>query len=243
MRNAEALRDRLQPFASECELARNEHLFRQGDPIATVFEVLAGRLRLVRRTIDDHLVVLHTARAGELFAESTLFADTYHCDGVAAVPSRVRTYPKREFIAALRATPDAWEQLAARLAHDLQRLRTQMELRNVRSARERVLQYLWLNAGATERTADRPARPARAGRACRVAAARSPPPAVPARIAAPSFASSAPASRSRPRLTPRPHSGFALSWWRILPPARTGAGGWLIAQPEVGGAFHLFPHL
>jgi hypothetical protein len=41
-----------------------------------VFEVLAGRLRLVRRTIDDHLVVLHTARAGELFAESTLFADT-----------------------------------------------------------------------------------------------------------------------------------------------------------------------
>jgi hypothetical protein len=44
-------------------------------------------------------------------------------------------------------------------------------------------------------------------------------------------------------LTPRPHSGFALSWWRILPPARTGAGGWLIAQPEVGGAFHLFPHL
>jgi CRP-like cAMP-binding protein len=76
MRNAEALRDRLQPFASERELARNEHLFRQGDPIATVFEVLAGRLRLVRRTIDDHLVVLHTARAGELFAESTLFADT-----------------------------------------------------------------------------------------------------------------------------------------------------------------------
>jgi len=71
---------------------------------------------------------------------------------VAAVPSRVRTYPKREFIAALRATPEAWEQLAERLAHDLQRLRTQMELRNVRSARERVLQYLWLNAGATERT-------------------------------------------------------------------------------------------
>ena len=152
MWNTEAFQVRLRPFASERELTRGEHLFRQGDPIATVFEVLAGRLRLVRRTIDDHLVVLHTARDGELFAESTLFADTYHCDGVAAVPSRVRTYPKREFIAALRATPEAWEQLAERLAHDLQRLRTQMELRNVRSARERVLQYLWLNAGATERT-------------------------------------------------------------------------------------------
>ena len=152
MWNTEAFQVRLRPFASERELTRGEHLFRQGDPISTVFEVLAGRLRLVRRTIDDHLVVLHTARDGELFAESTLFADTYHCDGVAAVPSRVRTYPKREFIAALRATPEAWEQLAARLAHDLQRLRTQLELRNIRSARERVLQYLWLNAGAAERT-------------------------------------------------------------------------------------------
>ena len=106
------------------ELARSEHLFRQGDPIATVFEVLAGRPRLVRRAIDDHLVVLHTARDGELFAESTLFADTYHCDGVAAVPSRVRTYPKQEFVAALRATPEAWKQLAERLAHNRQRLRT-----------------------------------------------------------------------------------------------------------------------
>jgi CRP-like cAMP-binding protein len=152
MWNTEAFQDRLRPFASERELTRGEHLFRQGDPIATVFEVLAGRLRLVRRTIDDHLVVLHTAREGELFAESTLFAEAYHCDGVAAVPSRVRTYPKREFIAALRATPEAWEQLAERLAHDLQRLRTQLELRNIRSARERVLQYLWLNAGAAERT-------------------------------------------------------------------------------------------
>ena len=53
------------------ELGRQEYLFRQGDPISHVFEVLAGRLRLVRRTVDDHLVVLHTARSGELFAEST----------------------------------------------------------------------------------------------------------------------------------------------------------------------------
>ena len=34
-----------------------------------------------------------------------------------------------------------------RLAHQLQELRTRMELRNIRSARERLMQYLRLRAG------------------------------------------------------------------------------------------------
>lgn len=134
------------------ELGRQEYLFRQGDPISHVFEVLAGRLRLVRRTVDDHLVVLHTARSGELFAESTLFSEFYHCDGVASVPSRVRVYPKPRFIAALTAMPGSWEAFAARQAHELQALRTHLELRSIRSARERVLQYLWIHLGAAGRT-------------------------------------------------------------------------------------------
>ena len=36
-----------------------------------------GRLRLIRHTVDDHLVILHTARRRELFAEASLFADAY----------------------------------------------------------------------------------------------------------------------------------------------------------------------
>jgi CRP/FNR family transcriptional regulator, dissimilatory nitrate respiration regulator len=149
---AEHLRTVLEPLARVHELARNEYLFRQGEAVATVYEVLAGRMRMVRRTIDDHLVVLHTARAGELFAESSLFADVYHCDAVAAAPSQLRAYPKPEFIAALRAAPVGWEPITARLAHQLQHLRTQMEMRNIRSARERVLQYLRLHSDARARS-------------------------------------------------------------------------------------------
>jgi len=40
----------------------------------------------------------------------------------------------------------------ARLARQIQDLRARMELRNIRSARERVLQYLRLCAGADGRT-------------------------------------------------------------------------------------------
>jgi CRP-like cAMP-binding protein len=129
------------------ELAPGELLFSQGDPAEAIYKLESGRLRLLRHTIDGHLVVLHTARRGEFFAEAALFADTYHCDAVAAAPSRVRVYPKARVMEALRADPALAEAFMARLARQLQELRARMELRNIRSARERVLQYLRLKAG------------------------------------------------------------------------------------------------
>ena len=125
-------------------LAPGELLFRQGDRAAAIYKVESGRLRLIRRTIDDHLVILHTARRGEFFAEASLFAEAYHCDAVAAAQSRVRVYPKPTVMEALRTDPALAEAFMARLARQLQELRALMELRNIRSARERVLQYLRL---------------------------------------------------------------------------------------------------
>ena len=127
-------------------LAPGELLFRQGDPAAAIYKVESGRLRLIRRTVDDHLVILHTARRGEFFAEASLFAEAYHCDAVAAVQSRVRVYQKAMVMDALRTNPALAEAFMARLARQLQELRALMELRNIRSARERVLQYLRLHA-------------------------------------------------------------------------------------------------
>jgi CRP-like cAMP-binding protein len=133
-------------------LAADEALFNQGDPAVAIYQVESGRLRLVRRTSDDHRVILYTARSGEFFAEASLFAETYRCDAVAAAPSRVRVYPKAEIMALLRAEPALAEAFMARLAHQLQELRTRMELRNIRSARERLLQYLRLRAGKDGRS-------------------------------------------------------------------------------------------
>jgi len=128
-------------------LAPGELLFRQGDPATAIYKVESGRLRLIRRTVDDHLVILHTARRGEFFAEASLFADAYHCDAAAAAQSSVRVYPKEIVINILRTDPALAEAFLARLARQLQELRARMELRNIRSARDRVLQYLRLRAG------------------------------------------------------------------------------------------------
>ncbi len=144
---ADALPRSLEAGSVVRDLAAGEVLFRQGDLAAAIYRVERGRLRLVRRTLDDHLVILHTARRGEFFAEASLFADAYHCDAVAAAPSQIRVYPKAAVMAALRTEPALAEAFMARLARQLQDLRARMELRNIRSARERVLQYLRLRAG------------------------------------------------------------------------------------------------
>lgn len=128
-------------------LAPGELLFGQGDRASAIYKVESGRLRLIRRTVDDHLVILQTARRGDLFAEASLFAEAYHCDAVAAAPSRVRVYPKAIVVEALRTDPALAQEFTARLARQLQDLRVQMELRNIRSARDRVLQYLRLRSG------------------------------------------------------------------------------------------------
>lgn len=129
------------------ELAAGEALFHQGDRAYAIFAVATGQLRLLRHTIDDRLVVLHTARLGEFFAETALFAGAYQCDAVAAAPSRVLAYPKRELLDAFRRDPALASDFMAVLAREIHALRARLEERNIHGARERLMHHLSLAAG------------------------------------------------------------------------------------------------
>jgi CRP-like cAMP-binding protein len=134
------------------QLAIDECLFHQGDKAQAIFEIESGRLRLVRHALDSRRIVLHTGRAGELLAEAALFSPAYHCDAVAAIASTVRIYPKRDLLALFRSDSGAAERFMAVLARQVHVLRARLEERNIRSARERLLHHLALNAGADGRT-------------------------------------------------------------------------------------------
>lgn len=134
------------------ELEPGKSLFRQGNKTFAIFEVEQGRLRLIRHTIDNHPVVLHTAKKGDLFAEAALFASAYQCDAIAAVASRVRIYPKHQILAVFRNDPALGEQFMAVLANQIHALRARLEERNIRSARKRLLHHLALAAGPDGRT-------------------------------------------------------------------------------------------
>src|SRR6266700_3700165 len=128
-------------------LARNGVLFRQGEKVTAIYFVEGGRLRLERQTFDGRSLVLGITSAGKFFVEAALFADIFHCDAVATEPSQVCIYPKAALLSALRADPANTMSFLSLVAHQVIELRQRLELMKVRSAKERVLLYLDLNAG------------------------------------------------------------------------------------------------
>ncbi len=135
-------------------LARNEALFRQGEKVTAIYFVEAGRLRLERRTFDGRILVLGTTLSRNFFVEAALFADIFHCDAVATEPSEVRIYPKAAVLNALRADSAHAMSFLSLVAHQVIELRHRLEIMKVRSAKERVILYLDLNAGPDGRTVD-----------------------------------------------------------------------------------------
>lgn len=131
-------------------VAAGAALFRQGNPTFGFFRLVSGCIRLVRVTPSGAKVPMHTVRPGELFAEASLFSARYHCDAIATRASEVLVYSKTELTSRFREHGgDLWT-FAGALAHHVQALRTGLELRQIRSARERVLQSLELRCGASD---------------------------------------------------------------------------------------------
>ena len=91
-----------------------------------------------------------------MLAESSLFSSTYHCDAIASTHSVVRLYPKSALLAEFRRNPDVLEAFMAMFAHQVMSLRTRLQLRDIRSARERVRDYLTLNVATDGRTVSLP---------------------------------------------------------------------------------------
>ncbi len=154
----ESLPDVLRAASTYRNLVAGQVLFHQRDKASAIFAVDIGRLRLVRYTGEGDLVVFQVVRAGESFGESALFSAIYNCDAVAEVPSRVIVYPKRLVLTALRDQPDLAEDLMSRLVRKSQSLKTRLEWRSIRAARDRLLQYLLvaMPSGETTVNFDRP---------------------------------------------------------------------------------------
>lgn len=125
-------------------MAAGDTLFHRGDKAFGIFFLASGRLRMLRVTPDGGTVTLHVARAGEMFAEASLFAERYHCDATAETDCEVWLYPKDQLTVRLRGDPASLWSFAAGLAGGLHGLRQRYELKQIRSAPERVLQLLRL---------------------------------------------------------------------------------------------------
>jgi CRP-like cAMP-binding protein len=128
------------------ELRAREFLFRQGDKAKSIFAVEHGQIKLTRYLSNGKSVVMHVARAGHAFTEAALFSGVYHCNAIATTKARVRAYDKQDVLKAIRRDPALAVECIMSLSHEVQRLRMQLEVQSIASARERILRYLLLGA-------------------------------------------------------------------------------------------------
>jgi CRP/FNR family transcriptional regulator, dissimilatory nitrate respiration regulator len=138
--------------AKERTLKAGETLFRAGARTAGLYEVTRGNIRLVRVNRVGRETILHVASAGNTLAEASLFSSIYRCDAIAATEAVVRLYPKAAVLAELERNPKVARAFAAMLARQVMTLRTRLEQRNIRAARDRVRHYLAVNADTDGRT-------------------------------------------------------------------------------------------
>ncbi|MBD2103954.1 Crp/Fnr family transcriptional regulator [Leptolyngbya sp. FACHB-261] len=128
----------LLPTLTYQDLAPGQFLFQPGDPVLAFFVVQTGRLKLVSYTSEGKMVTSQIARAGHSFAEASLLSEVYAYAAVAEVASRVLVYPK----SFLQSRPGLTQNLLQGLVEHVQFLQAHLELREISSAKERVLQYL-----------------------------------------------------------------------------------------------------
>ena len=134
------------------KLKSGEALFRMGDKATGFYEIVSGRVRLARVDRAGRETVLFVAGPGETIAEASLFSATYHCDAIASTDAAVRVYRKTMVLAAFAKDNASAQGFAAMLARQVMNLRTRIERRNIRSARDRVRHFLSLNADADGRS-------------------------------------------------------------------------------------------
>ena len=126
------------------QLDTGEYLYREGDPVSSLFALDRGEMALFREAVGFPVQLLGRCKPGDILGHVALFAEVLHMESARATgPCRVSEISRDEFIAMMERNPElndeleqaATEQYAARLAASL-------ELEKHREIRMRLRQRL-----------------------------------------------------------------------------------------------------
>ena len=151
--NSDSLPRILQNVVIAGSFTAGQRLFRQGDRASNFYIVTSGRVKLVRYTIEGRMVVIQIVRSGESLGANTFISDVYSCTAIAEIETRAIAYPQPLLKEALREYPELAEDLRVRLVKKIQSLEVSLELLQIRSAHQRLFQYLQYNAASNDETA------------------------------------------------------------------------------------------
>lgn len=118
-------------------------LFHQGQPAAAFFVVLDGWVKIYRTTSDGLEVVLHIFKRGETFAEAAMFlGGRYPASAETVSTARLLRIDGNTFRTRIREQPELALSMLAAASYQLKFLVEQIEQIKVRSAPQRIAEFI-----------------------------------------------------------------------------------------------------
>lgn len=118
-------------------------LFHQGEPAIAFFIILDGWVKIYRTTSDGLEVVLHVFKRGETFAEAAMFlGGRYPASAETVAPSRLLKIDGEAFRARIKERPELAMSMLASASYQLKMLVEQIEQIKVRSAPQRIADFM-----------------------------------------------------------------------------------------------------
>lgn len=129
----------------EMSSAAGTTLFQQGGQVEHLYLVLSGCLHLVRYGEDGGAAVMQRATAGAVLAESSIFSETYHCDGIVVADANLGRASMADVRRAVAGDQALAQTLMRHLAGEVQRTRARVEILSRRTVAERLDGWLVFN--------------------------------------------------------------------------------------------------
>ncbi|MEY1556061.1 Crp/Fnr family transcriptional regulator [Yoonia sp. R2331] len=121
------------------DMQKGDVLFRQNQTTSGLYRVVSGCVTLKRTGLGGDTLTLHRAVSGGLFAEASVFSETYHCDAICTEAGSVTKIAKADVKATLQSNPEFFEGFTRLLAIQVQQYRAHIELLAIPSAKDRIL--------------------------------------------------------------------------------------------------------
>lgn len=116
-------------------------VFHAGEKADLLFFLESGRVRLLQYAQTGEEINHYPVEPGEFFAEVVLFLDTYACSAIADQVSQIVAIPTTAFLDELRQNAPLATLIMSQMARRLHTTKILVDLKSIRSARERVLRY------------------------------------------------------------------------------------------------------
>lgn len=133
--------------STQRNVPRGRYLFHQGDDVQLMFMVIAGEVQLIRRHSQGQKLILQRGLPGNILAEASLFSNSYHCDAVAWVASKVKCFARKDVLTRFESDLLFARNWASYLASEVRTARFRTEVLSQRTVAQRLDMWLLQNNG------------------------------------------------------------------------------------------------